>query len=56
MKIWLWAAILAALASSIFLNGGAITVAIVVNLVIWGLLGAAIWRLAKYLLARDCRL
>ena len=55
MKIWLSAAALLALAASLILNGEAITVAIVVNLAIWGLLGTLMWCLGKYLLARGRR-
>ena len=54
MKHWLLAAALA-LAVSLILNGEAITLAIVVNMAIWGLLGAGLWRLGKYLLARGER-
>ena len=55
MKYWLLAAAVLALAVSLVLNGGAVTFAIAVNLAIWGLLGAGLWRLGKYLLARDER-
>lgn len=49
MMYWLLTAVILALASSLILNGEAITFAIVVNMAIWGLLGAGLWRLGKYL-------
>ena len=52
MKYWLLAAAVLALAASLVLNGEAATFAIAVNLAVWGLLGAGLWRLGKYLLAR----
>ena len=55
MKIWLSAAALVALAMSLVLNGEAATVAIVVNLAIWGLLGVVVWLFGKYILARGER-
>ena len=55
MKYWLLAAAVLALAASLVLNGEAVTLAIVVNLVVWGLLGVGLWRLGKYLLARGER-
>ena len=54
MKYWLLAAIMA-LAISLILNGEVVTFAIAVNLAIWGLLGAGLWRLGKYILARRGR-
>ena len=53
MKIWALVAVALTIAASLVLNGEAITVAIVVNLAIWGLLGVGIWRLGKYLLTRS---
>ncbi len=47
MRIWLSTAAILALAVSLLLNGEAITVAILVNLAIWGILGVAVWRLGK---------
>ena len=55
MKYWLLAAVALAIAASLVLNGEAMTLAIVVNLAIWGLLGVGLWRLGKYLLARSER-
>ena len=55
MKIWLSAAAIVALATSLILNGEEVTVAIVVNLAIWGLLGVVVWLLGKYLFVRDQR-
>ena len=55
MKIWVLVAVALAIAASLVLNGEAITVAIVVNLAIWGLLGVGIWRLGKYVLSRGQR-
>ena len=55
VKIWVLAAVALTIAASLVLNGEAITMAIVVNLAIWGLLGVAVWRLGKYLLARRQR-
>lgn len=55
MKYWLLAAAALAIAASLVLNGEVVTLAIVVNVAIWGLLGAGIWRLGKYLLARGER-
>ena len=52
MRYWLLGAAVLALAASLVLNGEAATLAIVVNLAVWGLLGVAIWGLGKFLLAR----
>ena len=52
MKYWISAAVVMALAASLILNGEAITVSIVVNLAIWGLLGIAFWHIGKFVLGR----
>ena len=52
MKIQVLAAVALIIAASLVLNGEAITLAIVVNLVVWGLLGVGLWRLGKFLLTR----
>ncbi len=52
VKIQVLAAVALIIAASLVLNGEAITLAIVVNLVVWGLLGVGLWRLGKFLLAR----
>ncbi len=48
MKIWLLTVVAFALAASLTLNSEAITVAVVVNLAIWGILGVLMWSLWKY--------
>ena len=48
MKIWLLTATVLALVASLIMNGGEVTVAIVVNLAIWGILGVLMWSLWKY--------
>ncbi len=55
MKYWPLAAAVLALAASLVLNGEAVTLAIVVNLAVWGLLDVGLWRLGKYILARGQR-
>ena len=55
MKIWVLVAVALAIGTSLVLNGEAITVAIVVNLAVWGLLGVAMWRLGKRIFAQGRR-
>ena len=55
MKYWAIAAAVLAIAASLLMNGEVVTVAIIVNLAIWGSLGVALWAVGKCVLARNQR-
>ncbi len=55
MKYWVSLAVVLAIAASLLMNGDVVTVAIIVNLAIWGILGVALWGVGKCVFARKQR-
>ena len=55
MKYWVSAAVVLAIAASLLMNGEVVTVAIIVNLAIWGILVVALWGVGKCVFARKQR-